>query len=226
MSDFSLKYRAVIEARLRAFVNDGDDVAGIGYYTFCYGKCEMCPKEGIRWHYILENLRSGATLIVGSECIVNYQLILSEWGYHPEHVVFPNFLRPYAGWILEKNPNAVVFNDGIVMRFRANSGAIIRANSKPAGLQHFRHAERSQTGGVERVGAVDERGRFYPMGPDVVYDYKAEHVECGSDGDDDDADPDDMTNREYDELDLAPEEGYEALSEMHDWDEDGAERED
>ncbi len=31
---------------------------------------------------------------------------------------------------------------------------------------------------------------------------------------------------EYDELDLAPEEGYEALSEMDDWDEDGAERDD
>ncbi len=42
----------------------------------------------------------------------------------------------------------------------------------------------------------------------------------------DDADPEGMDDREYDELDLAPEEGYEALSEMDDWDEDGAERED
>jgi hypothetical protein len=42
----------------------------------------------------------------------------------------------------------------------------------------------------------------------------------------DDDNPEDAEAREYDELDLAPEEGYEALSEMGDWDEDGAERED
>jgi len=61
MSDFSPKYRAAIEASLKAFVNDGDDVACIGYYAFCYGHCQMCPKDGIRWHYVLENLRGRAT---------------------------------------------------------------------------------------------------------------------------------------------------------------------
>lgn len=42
----------------------------------------------------------------------------------------------------------------------------------------------------------------------------------------DNIDPEDMDDREYDELDLAPEEGFDALSEMDDWDEDGTERED
>jgi hypothetical protein len=45
----------------------------------------------------------------------------------------------------------------------------------------------------------------------------------------DDAEPNDpeelMEEYEYNELDLAPEEGYEALSEVGDWDEDGAEQE-
>ena len=40
----------------------------------------------------------------------------------------------------------------------------------------------------------------------------------------DDANPQDMDRRDHDEFDLAPEEGYEALSEMDDWDEDGAEQ--
>jgi hypothetical protein len=163
--------------------------------------------------------------IVGSECIENYQVILSEWGYRPEHVVFPSFLRAYARWILEMNPKAVVFDDGIAMRFRADCGAIMRANSQPPGLQHFRYAQRSQSGGVERVGGVDEVGRFYPIGPTADYDYDAEYAEYESDGQDYDADPEDMDAREYDELDLAPEEAYGALSEMDDWDEDGAERE-
>jgi hypothetical protein len=44
--------------------------------------------------------------------------------------------------------------------------------------------------------------------------------------DSDDDDPEKMDAREYDELDLAPEEAHDTLSEMGDWDEDGAERKD
>src|SRR5207249_5070174 len=159
---------------------------------------------------------------VGSECIENYQVILSEWGYRPEYLVFPSFLRAYARWILDKNPKAVVFDDGVAMRFKADGGAIMRANSQPSGLQHYRYAKRSQAGAVERVGGVEEMGRFYPIGPAADYDYDAEYA----DYEPEDTDPEGMDDREYDELDLAPEEGYEALSEMDDWDEDGAERED
>jgi hypothetical protein len=43
--------------------------------------------------------------------------------------------------------------------------------------------------------------------------------------DDDGYDPEEADDREYDELDLSPEEGYEELSEVGDWDEDGGERE-
>jgi hypothetical protein len=184
----------------------------------------MCEHVPIKWHYVLENLRSRAILIVGSECVENHQVILSEWGYRPEYLVFPSFLRAYARWILEKNPNAVVFDDGVAMRFQADGGAIMRANSQPSGLQHYRYAQRSQAGGVERVGGVDEAGRFYPIGPTATSDYHAEYVEYEPDPEEED--PEDMDDRDYDELDLAPEEGYEALSEMDDWDEDGAEQED
>jgi hypothetical protein len=171
MSDFSPKYRAAIEPSLKAFVSDGDDVACVGYYAFRYGRCQMCPKEGIRWHYVLENLRSQAILIVGSECIENYQVILSEWGYRPEYVVFPSFLRAYARWIFEKNPKAVVFDDGIVMRFQADCSAIIEANTQPSGLQHYRHARRLAVGGSEQVVGVDESGRRFSVGTSIGYDF-------------------------------------------------------
>src|SRR5438132_78143 len=159
MGDFSAEYRAAIELSLREFVNDSDDVVCIGYFAFKYGQCKMCEHVPIKWHYVLENLRSRATLIVGSECVENYQVILSEWGHRPEYLVFPSFLRAYARWILDKNPKAVVFDDGVAMRFKADGGAIMRANSQPSGLQHYRYAKRSQAGAVERVGGVDEMGR-------------------------------------------------------------------
>lgn len=171
MADFSPVYRAAIEASLKKFVNDGDDVACIGYFVHKYGQCKMCGHVPIKWHYVLENLRSHQCLIVGSECVENYQTILSEWGYRPEYLVFPSFLRAYARWILEKNPNAVVFDDGVVMRFQADCSAIIKANSQPSGLQHYRHAKRLVVGGSEQVVGVDESGRQFPVGPSIGYDF-------------------------------------------------------
>jgi hypothetical protein len=197
MVGFSPEYRSAIEASLREFVSDGDDVVCIGYFVFKYGQCKMCEHVPIKWHYVLENLRSRATLIVRSECIENYQVILSEWGYRPEYLVFPSFLRAYARWILEKNPSAVIFDDGVAMRFQADGGAIIRANSQPSGLQHYRYAQRSQAEGVERIGGVDEVGRFYPIGPTVDYDYGAEYAEY-------EPDPEEEERELYDGLGLDP----------------------
>jgi hypothetical protein len=188
MDEFSPEYRQAIETSLRGFVDNGDDVACIGYFAFRYGNCQMCPKEGIRWHYVLESLRTHRWLIVGSECVQNYQVILSEWGYKPAHIVFPGFLRPYSRWILEKNPDAVVFDDGIVMRFQADCAMVIKSNSEPQYLEHYRYAARSVVDGVERVVGVDEAGRRFPVGTpvdrDADYDYG-------------DFDPDEETGWEY-----------------------------
>jgi hypothetical protein len=180
MSNFSPEYRATIGASLKAFVNDGDDVACIGYFVHKYGQCKMCEHVPIKWHYVLENLRSHQALIIGSECVENYQVILSEWGYRPEYIVFPGFLRPYSRWILEQNPNAVVFDDGIVMRFQADCGKIIRANSQPSWLQHYRYVKRSVVEGAEEIVGVDESGRQFAVGPSVDYDFD-EYVDFGPD---------------------------------------------
>src|SRR6516162_8601580 len=109
MDRFSPEYRAAIEASLRDFVSNGDDVACIGYFVHEHGQCKMCNHVPIKWHYVLENLRSHGFLIVGSECVDNYRTVLSAWGYRPQHLVFPTFLRAYAGWLLKKNPDAVEF---------------------------------------------------------------------------------------------------------------------
>jgi hypothetical protein len=164
MGEFSPEYRAAIEASLKDFVNNGDDVACIGYFVYHYGQCNMCGHVPIKWHYILENLRSHGHMIVGSKCVENYQAVLSDWGYRPEYLVFPSFLRAYAKWILNKNPNAVVFDDGIVMRFQADCRAIIDASSQPAGLRQYRHATRSVVGGSEQVVGIDESGRQFAVG--------------------------------------------------------------
>jgi hypothetical protein len=107
--------------------------------------------------------------------VQNYQVILSEWGYKPDYIVFPGFLRPYSRWILEKNPNAVVFDDGIVMRFQADCATIIKTNSEPQALEHYRYANRSVIDGIERAVGVDETGRRFPIGPTIDgesdYDY-------------------------------------------------------
>jgi hypothetical protein len=137
MKHFGPDYRTAIEASLRAFVNNGDSVACIGCYVYEYGDCHMCPKKGIKWHYVLENLRTHHWLIVGSECIENYGVILSEWGYRPVFIDFPEFLRPYTAWILKDNPDVVVFNDTVVKRFQVDCGAVIRANSTPEKLGSY-----------------------------------------------------------------------------------------
>ncbi len=171
MGNFSAEYRAAIEKSLHDFVNNGDDVVCIGYFVHKYGQCKMCDHVPIKWHYIVENLRNHRSLIVGSECVENYQAILSEWGYRPEYLIFPSFLRAYVRWILEKNPRAVVFDDGVVMRFQADCSAIINANSHPAGLQHYRYVQRSVVGELEQVVGVDESGRQFPVGSSIGYGF-------------------------------------------------------
>jgi hypothetical protein len=181
MSDFSPEYRAAIEESLKKFVNNGDDVACIGYYVFRYGNCQMCPKEGIRWHYVLENLRTHSWLIVGSECVDNYCVILSEWGYTPQHIFFPNFLRPYSRWLLEKMPEAVVFDDGVVMRFQVDCGTIIKAKNASGDVEHYRYAKRTVVGGGERIVGVDEVGRQFPVGPRSDWDSDAQYASAWDD---------------------------------------------
>jgi hypothetical protein len=184
MGDLSPEYRKAIEASLKDFVTNGDDVACIGYFVYEYGQCKMCDHVPIKWHYVLENLRSHRCLIVGSECIENYQTILCEWGYQPEYLVFPSFLRAYARWILGKNPNAIVFDDGIVMRFQADCDTLIKANSQPSGLQHYRYTKRLAVGASEQIVGVDETGRQFPVGPPLGYGFD-EHVGFAPDDEED-----------------------------------------
>jgi hypothetical protein len=146
MSNFSEQYRQAIEASLKAFVKNGNDVICAGYYVLEYGQCQMCTHAPIKWHYILENLGSGRSLIVGSECVTNYQTILAEWGYKPEYIVFSERLSAGTGWILEKNPNAIIFNDGIVMRMSVDCGAIIAARQQKGKMDHYVYVQPTGSG--------------------------------------------------------------------------------
>jgi hypothetical protein len=160
MPGFSDKYRHAIEAALRRFVRNGDDVAGIGAFVFEYGDCKLCGHSPIKWHYLLQNLQSHETLVVGSECIQNYQVILSAWGYKPDYVVFPNFLSRYTRWILDSNPKALVFNDSVVMRFQGNCNGMINSHTGGKTPSECGYVERVRIDGKEQVVQVNERGEL------------------------------------------------------------------
>jgi|GEM_PF-3042508 len=155
ISGFSRDYQKAIEESLKAFIHDGDDVACIGYYVYEYGYCEMCGHKPIKWHYILENLRNCSQIHIGSECVQNFQVILSKWGYRPEYIVFPNCLKPYTRWILDKNPQAIVFNDDIVIHLNKDCEETIKSMSNNNQLKHYRYVKRTNYEGIEKLIMVD-----------------------------------------------------------------------
>jgi len=155
ISGFSRDYQQAIEESLKAFICNGDDIVCIGYYVYEYGHCEMCGHNPIKWHYILENLQNHSQMHVGSECIQNFQIILSKWGYRPEYIVFPNCLRPYARWILDKNPQAIVFNDDIVVHLNKDCEETIKSMSKDNQLKRYRYVKRTNYQGAEKLIAVN-----------------------------------------------------------------------
>ncbi|MGB3308268.1 MAG: pentapeptide repeat-containing protein [Nodosilinea sp.] len=154
-SGFSRNYRQAIEESLKDFVRNGDDIVCIGYYFHEDGHCEMCGHHPIKWHYILENLQNHSQIHVGSECIQNFQIILSEWGYRPEYIVFPNYLRPYTRWILNKNPQSIVFNDDIVVHLNKDCEEIIKGMGQDSQLKHYRYVKRSNYKGIEKLIAIN-----------------------------------------------------------------------
>lgn len=165
MKTIGRKYRQAIETSLRRFVRNGDPVAYIGHYCKPDGCCQMCPKEGIKWHFILENLNSRSVMIVGSECINNYSRILSEWGYEPPKIFVPEFFRKRVHWIPE---NAVIYDNPTVMRFQADAERLIKQEAP--NTDHFMFVKRAAKGSTVQTFGVDNYGNSYSMGEEEVPD--------------------------------------------------------
>jgi len=141
---FSDSYRAAIETTLRRFVENGDDVACTGVYIYEYGSCGLCGHQPVKWHYILENLSSRNQIVVGSECIRNYKVILEEWGYRPAYVVFPECLRQFTRWILEEDPGAVKFSDPVACFYTRNPRELYGIMQADQKLQMFTFVKKLQ----------------------------------------------------------------------------------
>jgi hypothetical protein len=141
---FSSSYRAAIETSLRRFVANGNDVACTGVYIYEYGNCGLCGHQPIKWHYILENLSSRNQIVVGSECIRNYKIILEEWGYRPAYVVFPECLRKFTGWILEEDSGAIKFSDAVACFYTKNPRELYGVMQTDQKLQMFTFAKKIQ----------------------------------------------------------------------------------
>ena len=75
------------------------------------GVCRMCGYTPIRWNYHLENTRTGGRLIVGSNCILNYRLVMDEMKATWLPVIFPPQFREQAARINEKRPGTVFVAD-------------------------------------------------------------------------------------------------------------------
>lgn len=156
LSGFSKHYQDAIEESLRSFVGNGNDVACFGCYVYEFGHCEMCGHNRIKWHYILVNLQTKRQMIAGSECIQNYQIILTKWGYRPEYVVFPNSLRPYTKWIFEKNPYAIIFNDDVIRYSDGSCEDLISNMKDDSRLKHYRYVKVSHSRDHSEMISVDK----------------------------------------------------------------------
>lgn len=141
---FSSSYRASIETSLRKFVANGNDVACTGVFIYEYGSCGLCGHKPIKWHYILENLSSRNQIVVGSECIRNYKIILGEWGYRPAYVVFPECLRQFTRWILEEDSGAIKFSDSVACFYTRNPRELYGVMQTDQKLQMFTFAKKIQ----------------------------------------------------------------------------------
>lgn len=141
---FRDSYRAAIETTLRRFVENGDDVACTGVYIYEYGSCGLCGHQPIKWHFILENLTKREQIVVGSECIKNYKVILEEWGYRPAYVVFPECLGQFTRWISEANPEAIRFSDAVACFYTRNPREMYGIMQDDQKLKMFTFAKKLQ----------------------------------------------------------------------------------
>jgi hypothetical protein len=134
------EYRQIVESRLRRFVRNADDVMCVGVFTLQDQQCKVCDYHPITWNYIIENLATHERLIAGSECICNYEVILKEWGYQPEYIVYPTYFLRYARWITEGsehqegNPLAIRFHDDFLDRATVDARQVIQEVSTGANL--------------------------------------------------------------------------------------------
>ena len=135
--DLRPEYRQVVEPRLRAFVRNGDDVMCVGVFTRKGQRCKLCDYHPITWNYVIENLATHQRLIAGCRCIENYEIILKEWGYHPEYLVFPTYFLRYARWMTDEtkggNPGAIHFHDDFLHRAEVDP---IRAVEEAGGTRY------------------------------------------------------------------------------------------
>lgn len=149
--NLSGSYRESIENSLRQFTENGNDIVCSGFFVFEYGCCQLCGHSPIKWHYVLRNLQTKAQIHVGSQCISNFQIILSEWKYQPEYVVFPKGLRNFASWILEANPRSIIFDDDIASFIDKDCKEFLETIKDDPRLLSYGYVKRAPEGGLERV---------------------------------------------------------------------------
>jgi hypothetical protein len=102
-------YWSRIRNTLSTFAQPDDELECIGIYTNeSTEKCQLCKEADILWVHLLHNSRTGQTLRVGRECIVNYKQVMAELGAPVQAVKFPPYYSKAAAYINKQKPNTVV----------------------------------------------------------------------------------------------------------------------
>jgi hypothetical protein len=124
MTDMRPEYRETVENTLHDFVRNGDDVMCVAVFCIQDRTCQVCGHHPITWNYLIENLATHQPLIAGSECIRNYEIVLRDWGYQPEFVVYPTYFARFTRWLtdeVEGNPNSIQVHDRFLNRVSIDS---------------------------------------------------------------------------------------------------------
>ncbi len=66
-------YDQIIEAKVKAFWSVGDQVTCVRVFRGADTTCELCGHSPISGRHVLQNWRSGKTLIVGSKCVIEFR---------------------------------------------------------------------------------------------------------------------------------------------------------
>jgi hypothetical protein len=103
----------------------------------------VCDYERITHNFIIENLKTHDYLIAGCKCIRNYEVILSEWGYRPEYIVYPSYFLRYTSWTTDGwegeggDPSAIQVHDRFLDRAAVDSRSVVEVKVPGATLREY-----------------------------------------------------------------------------------------
>ena len=104
-------YWEIIAETVRHFSRPGDKLfCADAYQSKEFIKCQLCGHYPIKNIFLLMNERTGESLKVGSECIVNYKVVSERMGGRV-YILYPEKFKPLADKLNDRYPGTVTVVD-------------------------------------------------------------------------------------------------------------------